>query len=113
MNTVGGYFQKDSTSHLRPELRVHDDSIRTRDLTVEDIVKRAEAAAWGPPDYVAKAIIEQAEKAGAETILVSMNRGAMPQDMFLNQIYRFGKEVLPRLQAHKITRVPYAEAAMT
>lgn len=115
MNTVGGYFQKDSTSHLRPELRgaAHDDSIRVRDLTVDDIVKRAEAAAWGPPDYVANAIIEQAEKAGAETILVSMNRGAMPQDMFLNQIHRFGKEVLPRLQAHKITRVPYAEAAMT
>ena len=39
-----------------------------------------------------------------------MNRGAMPQDMFLNQIHRFGKEVLPRLQAHKITRVPLAEA---
>ena len=38
------------------------------------------------------------------TILVSMNRGAMPQDMFLNQIHRFGREVLPRLQAHKITR---------
>ena len=115
MNTVGGYFQKDSTSHLRPELRgaVHDDSARTRDLTVDDIVKRAEAAAWGPPDHVAKVIIDQAEKAGAETLLVSMNRGAMPQDMFLNQIRRFGKEVLPRLQAHKITRVPYAEAAMT
>jgi alkanesulfonate monooxygenase SsuD/methylene tetrahydromethanopterin reductase-like flavin-dependent oxidoreductase (luciferase family) len=114
MNTVGGYLQKDSTAHLRPELQqaALDDSIRARDLTVDDIVKRAEAAAWGPADYVAKQIIEEAEKAGAETILVSMNRGAMPQDMFLNQIHRFGKEVLPRLQAHKITRVPYAEAAL-
>jgi len=110
--TVGGYFQKGSTEHLRPELRqqIHDDSIRARDLTIDDIVKRAEAAAWGPPDYVAQQIIAEAERAGAETILVSMNRGAMPQDMFLNQIHRFGKEVLPRLQAHKITRVPLAEA---
>jgi alkanesulfonate monooxygenase SsuD/methylene tetrahydromethanopterin reductase-like flavin-dependent oxidoreductase (luciferase family) len=114
MSTVGGYFQKDSTAHLRPELRqaAHDDSVRARDLTVDDIVRRAEAAAWGPPDYVANHIIKEAEKAGAETILVSMNRGAMPQEMFLNQIQRFGKEVLPRLQAHKITRVPYAEAAL-
>jgi len=110
--TVGGYFQKGSTEHLRPELRqqIHDDSIRARDLTIDDIVKRAEAAAWGPPDYVAQQIIAEAERAGAETILVSMNRGAMPQDMFLNQIHRFGKEVLPRVQAHKITRVPLAEA---
>jgi alkanesulfonate monooxygenase SsuD/methylene tetrahydromethanopterin reductase-like flavin-dependent oxidoreductase (luciferase family) len=113
LSTVGGYFQKDATTHLRPELRdaAHDDSIRARDLTVDDIVKRAEAAAWGPPDYVAQQIIAQAEEAGAETILVSMNRGAMPHEMFLNQIYRFGKEVLPRLQAHQITRVPPAEAA--
>ena len=114
MNTVGGYLKKDSTTHLRPELQQSalDDSIRVRDLTVDDIVKRAEAAAWGPPDYVADHIIEEAERAGAETILVSMNRGAMPQEMFLTQIHRFGKEVLPRLQAHKITRVPYAEAAL-
>jgi hypothetical protein len=40
-----------------------------------------------------------------------MNRGAMPHEMFLNQIRRFGKEVLPHLQAHEITRVPPAEAA--
>jgi alkanesulfonate monooxygenase SsuD/methylene tetrahydromethanopterin reductase-like flavin-dependent oxidoreductase (luciferase family) len=111
LSTVGGYFQQGSTEHLRPELRqqIHDDSIRARDLTVDDIVKRAEAAAWGPPDFVANQIIAEAEKAGAETVLVSMNRGAMPQDMFLNQIHRFGKEVLPRLQAHKVTRVPLAE----
>jgi hypothetical protein len=66
---------------------------------------------WGPPDYVTKQIITQAEEAGAETILVSMNRGAMPHEMFLNQIRRFGKQVLPHLQAHEITRVPLAEAA--
>jgi hypothetical protein len=64
----------------------------------------------GPPDHVVKQIIIQAEEAGAETILVSMNRGAMPHEMFLNQIRRFGKEVLPHLQAHEITRVPAAEA---
>jgi aspartate/glutamate racemase len=112
LSRVGGYFQKGATEHLRPELRdaAYDDSIRARDLTVDDIVRRAEAAAWGPPDHVVKQIITQAEEAGAETILVSMNRGAMPHEMFLNQIRRFGKEVLPHLQAHEITRVPAAEA---
>jgi alkanesulfonate monooxygenase SsuD/methylene tetrahydromethanopterin reductase-like flavin-dependent oxidoreductase (luciferase family) len=113
LSRVGGYFQKGATEHLRPELQdaAYDDSIRARDLTVDDIVRRAEAAAWGPPDHVVKQIITQAEEAGAETILVSMNRGAMPHEMFLNQIRRFGKEVLPHLQAHDITRVPPAEAA--
>ena len=111
LSTVRGYFQEGSTQHLRPELQkvAHDDSMRARDLTVDDIVQRAEAAAWGPPEYVAQQIIDQADAAGAETILFSMNRGAMPQEMLLNQIYRFGKDVLPRLQAHQITRVPFAE----
>jgi hypothetical protein len=31
--------------------------------------------------------------------------------MFLNQIRRIGSEVLPRLQAHKVTAVPFAEDA--
>jgi alkanesulfonate monooxygenase SsuD/methylene tetrahydromethanopterin reductase-like flavin-dependent oxidoreductase (luciferase family) len=111
LSTVGGYFREGSTEHLRPELRgqIHDDSIRVRDLTVDDIVKRAEAAAWGPPDHVAAQIIAQAEAAGADTILVSMNRGAVPHEMFLKQIDRFGRDVLPRLQAHTVTRVPLAE----
>jgi hypothetical protein len=30
--------------------------------------------------------------------------------MYLNQIRRIGKEVLPRLQAHNVTLVPHAEA---
>jgi hypothetical protein len=42
-------------------------------------------------------------------VLVSMNRGAMPHEMFLDQIRRFASKVLPALQAHQITRVPAAE----
>jgi hypothetical protein len=33
----------------------------------------------------------------------------MPQELFLNQIRRLGAEVLPRLQAHRIAGVPFAE----
>jgi hypothetical protein len=61
---------------------------------------------------VAAKLIAEAEKCGAETLLVSMNRGAMPHEMFLNQIRRFAAEVLPKLQAHQITRVPAAEEVM-
>jgi len=32
--------------------------------------------------------------------------------MFLEQIRRFGREVLPRLQAHRAIHVPAAEAAL-
>ena len=32
-----------------------------------------------------------------------MNRGAMPQEMFLNQIRRFAAEVMPALQKHQVT----------
>ena len=39
-----------------------------------------------------------------------MNLGAMPYDLFLEQIRRFGREVLPKLQAHQVRRVPAAAA---
>jgi alkanesulfonate monooxygenase SsuD/methylene tetrahydromethanopterin reductase-like flavin-dependent oxidoreductase (luciferase family) len=109
---VGAYHSESAATHLRPENRTaaFDDSIRARDLTMDEIVKQAEGGAWGPPQHVANRIIAEAEKFGAGTILVSMNRGAVPQDMFLNQIRRFGTEVLPLLQRHQITRVPLAEA---
>jgi hypothetical protein len=34
----------------------------------------------------------------------------MPQEMFLEQIKRFARDVLPIVQAHQITTVPAAEA---
>jgi alkanesulfonate monooxygenase SsuD/methylene tetrahydromethanopterin reductase-like flavin-dependent oxidoreductase (luciferase family) len=108
---VGAYHAESAAQHLRPELRAaaFDDSIRARDLTMDEVVKQAEEGAWGPPKHVADRIIAEAERFGAGTILVSMNRGAVPQEMFLNQIRRFGTEVLPLLQRHAITRVPLAE----
>jgi hypothetical protein len=49
---------------------------------------------------VAQRIIEQADMAGANNVQIGFNRGAMPHDMFMNQIRRFAADVLPRLQAH-------------
>jgi len=36
----------------------------------------------------------------------------MPQEMYLEQIRRFARDVLPALQAHQVTRVPLAEEAL-
>jgi hypothetical protein len=38
-----------------------------------------------------------------------MNTGAMPHEMFVNQIRLFADKVLPALQAHQVKRVPVAD----
>ena len=35
-------------------------------------------------------IIGEAEHAGSNTVVVSLNRGAMPHEMFMEQVRRFG-----------------------
>ena len=71
-------------------------------MTMEDVERLAEHLPWGTPDEIVERIIDDANHAGANTVLVSMNRGAMPHEMFENQIRRFGSQVLPRLQAHTV-----------
>jgi hypothetical protein len=39
-------------------------------------------------------------------VRISLNRGVLPHEMFMELIRRFAAEVLPALQAHKIARVP-------
>ena len=81
-------------------------------ITKEQLLERADEMPWGSPDEVAAHIIRQAEETGAGTALLLCNPGAMPQEMFLNQVKRIGDEVLPRLHAHKMTRVPPAEGVV-
>jgi alkanesulfonate monooxygenase SsuD/methylene tetrahydromethanopterin reductase-like flavin-dependent oxidoreductase (luciferase family) len=105
LQRAGGYVSDASNDYVRPEnlgaaARAREDY---RDLDEAKLAKRAENMPWGTPDEVAERIIASAEHAGASTVLVSMNRGAMPHEMFMNQIRRFGTEVLPRLQAHQVT----------
>ena len=73
-------------------------------VTMADIEREAEHMAWGTADEVTDRIIAAAEHAGAGTVLINMNRGAMPHEMFMRQIRRFGAEVLPKLRAHEITK---------
>jgi len=103
-----GYLSSSSFDYVRPEnlpavARSREDY---RDITLEQIGRNAETQPWGHPDEVTRRIIESADEAGAGTVLVSLNRGVMPHEMFLNQVQRFGREVLPALQAHQVKQVP-------
>jgi alkanesulfonate monooxygenase SsuD/methylene tetrahydromethanopterin reductase-like flavin-dependent oxidoreductase (luciferase family) len=106
-----GYYGDKSQEHLRAGVKgtLADVSMFDRRMTMESFRAQAEHMAIGSPDEVAERIVAEAEDAGAETVLLMCNRGAMPKEMFLNQIRRLGAEVLPRLQARRITRVPHAE----
>jgi alkanesulfonate monooxygenase SsuD/methylene tetrahydromethanopterin reductase-like flavin-dependent oxidoreductase (luciferase family) len=103
-----GYLSSSSFDYVRPEnlpavARAREDY---RDLTMDDIARQAEMQPWGTPDEVIQRIIDSANHAGASTVLVSLNRGVMPHDMFMNQVHRFAKEVLPALHAHQVNEVP-------
>jgi hypothetical protein len=83
-----------------------------RNLTMAQLEEQAEQMPMGTADEVAERIIEAAESAGANQVQLAINRGCLPHDLFMAQIERFAREVLPRLQAHEVKRVPAAEAAM-
>ena len=108
-----GYSSAGSTDYVRPEnLRAAQfarDDFRGR--TMADVERQAEHMPWGTPDEVTRRIIDAAESAGANTVQVSLNRGVLPHEMFMEQIGRFARDVLPALHAHKVTRVPIAEEA--
>ena len=81
-------------------------------MTMADLERQAEQMPMGTADEVAERIIAAAESAGANQVQLALNRGALPHDLFMAQIERFAREVLPRLQAHQVKRVPAAEEAM-
>jgi hypothetical protein len=78
-------------------------------MTMADMEKLADRLPWGTPAEVSKKIICLAEHTGAGTVQVNFNRGAMPQEMFVEQIRRFARDVLLILQAPQITHVPGAD----
>lgn len=100
-----GYVSDSSLDYLRPENVAAAQRPRSdyRNMTMDDIARLAENWAWGSADEVTSRIIKAATDAGAGRVLINMNRGAMPQDMFLAQIRRFSSEVLPTLQAHLVS----------
>jgi alkanesulfonate monooxygenase SsuD/methylene tetrahydromethanopterin reductase-like flavin-dependent oxidoreductase (luciferase family) len=106
-----GYSTATSTDYVSPENRRAAQFAREdfRNLTMADIERQAEEMPWGAPEEVTRRIIEAADSAGADTVQISLNRGVLPHEMFIEQIHRFARDVLPALQAHTVARVPLAE----
>jgi len=106
-----GYVSQSSTDYVRPENQRAAALLREdfRGLTAEAFARQAENLPYGTPKEVAERIIAAADAAGANMVQVGLNRGAMPHEMFIEQIRRFAKDVLPILRAHEVTRVPAAE----
>jgi alkanesulfonate monooxygenase SsuD/methylene tetrahydromethanopterin reductase-like flavin-dependent oxidoreductase (luciferase family) len=100
-----GYVSASSLDYVRPENLEAAQHTRSsyRDQTLADIERQAENWAWGTADEVRDRILDAAKSAGAGRVMVQMNRGAMPQEMFLEQIRRFAREVLPDIQKQEIS----------
>jgi hypothetical protein len=100
-----------STDYVRPEnLRAAQFAREDfRGLTMADVERQAEHMPWGTPDEVAKRIIDAADSAGADTVQVSLNRGVLLHEMFIEQIRRFARDVCRHYRSTKVTRVPLAE----
>jgi alkanesulfonate monooxygenase SsuD/methylene tetrahydromethanopterin reductase-like flavin-dependent oxidoreductase (luciferase family) len=105
---AAGYVSSSSMDYIRPENRRVAERARAdfRNMTMEDVARAAENLPWGTPAEVTEQIIAAAKRTGAGTVILSFNRGAMPQEMFVEQIRRFAREVLPALQAHHVSKVP-------
>ena len=107
--TRRGWVSEGAYDYVRPEfLR---DFMRSRDGIRDVTLEQLEGGGgliWGSPGEVQEALIERAEAVGSNTLLLNFNRGAMPHELFVRTLERFGQEVLPGLQAHQVTRVPVA-----
>ena len=103
-----GYVASSSYDYVRPENRadIEMDREKIRNTTMADVEKRVQndQLLWGAPKDVADRLIAEAEHAGANSVLLNLNLGALPNDMFLEQVRRFGRDVLPRLTAHQVKR---------
>ncbi len=111
---ASGYVASSSYDYVRPENAAEAaiDREKARALNRPDVEAKVASGelAFGSPKEVTERLIEQAEAIGANKLLINVNFGAMPNDLFLEQVRRFGRDVLPKLQAHQVTRIPAAEA---
>jgi alkanesulfonate monooxygenase SsuD/methylene tetrahydromethanopterin reductase-like flavin-dependent oxidoreductase (luciferase family) len=111
---TSGYVSTSSFDYARPDNRAAAglDREKIKATTPADVEKRIDDGllAFGDPKFVTDKLIADAERYGANSLLLMMNLGAMPNDVFLKQLRRFAKEVLPKLQAHEVKRVPAVAA---
>jgi alkanesulfonate monooxygenase SsuD/methylene tetrahydromethanopterin reductase-like flavin-dependent oxidoreductase (luciferase family) len=110
---AAGYVKSSSYDYVRPENASEAviDREKFRALNRPDVEAKVASGelAFGSAKEVTERLIEQAEAVGANKLLINVNFGAMPNDLFMEQVRRFGREVLPKLQAHQVTRIPAIE----
>jgi len=110
-----GYDATSSRNYVRPENRSVGglDRSKIRMMELRDVEARVDAGKllFGPAKEVTDRLIALAERTGAGSVLINVNNGAMPHRQYMEQLRRFGREVLPALQAHPVTRVPAAAQA--
>jgi alkanesulfonate monooxygenase SsuD/methylene tetrahydromethanopterin reductase-like flavin-dependent oxidoreductase (luciferase family) len=108
-----GYVASSSFDYMRPENRpfAELDRSKVRLTNAEDVEARVASGglAFGSPKEVAERLIAKAESMGANQLLLNLNLGALSYELFLEQVRRFGREVLPVLQAHEVRHVPAAD----
>ena len=107
LQTEQGYLNSGAYDYVQPENRPFMSGNREvyRNMTMDNLANNRDLA-WGPAGEVRDKLIAAADAVGANTLLVSFNRGAMPNEMFMDQLRRFGVEVLPALHAHEVKEVP-------
>ncbi|MCI0786643.1 MAG: LLM class flavin-dependent oxidoreductase [Chloroflexi bacterium] len=101
-----GYRSEGDYDYIKPENReAFLNALQGfRSMTLEDI-EHNERVCWGSPEEVRDSLIELCDALGGGTLLLNFNQGAMPHDMFVHNVQRFGEEVLPAVQAHTVTKV--------
>ncbi len=96
---TSGYVSSSSFDYMREENRSAAglDREKMKAMTLADVEKRIDDGllAFGNAKHVTDKLIADAERYGANSLLLMMSLGAMPQDVFLKQLRRFAKEVLP------------------
>lgn len=105
-----GYYSTTAFEHLREGTKgtlAEDDTV-FNEWTMDTVRGAAQHMPIGTADEVVERIVAECDDAGANNVLLVCNRGHMPHHMYLDQIRRIGREVLPRLQAHQVTFVPHA-----
>jgi alkanesulfonate monooxygenase SsuD/methylene tetrahydromethanopterin reductase-like flavin-dependent oxidoreductase (luciferase family) len=98
-----GYVSENSLDYVRPENLAAARRAKSdfRNMTMADIERAAANWAWGSPEEVRDRILDQARRAGAGKVLLNLNRGDMPAEMFREQLRRFARDVLPALHEYE------------
>ena len=101
-----GYVNTSSFDYIRPENQpfAQLDRAKIRQMNLPDVEKRVKDGqlAFGSPKEVADRLIDMAEQNGRQPHAPEPQPRRSAVRLVLEQVRRFGRDVLPRLQAHQV-----------